>query len=231
MIWKLFYYFLCIQLFRLEYCLGDRRILYGDPIDIEKVPYQVAVYYDGNLNCGGAILTENWVTTVSVNYIINIIFRNISIKHTFSLQAGYCTEKPPFNLYTVMVGSGFMERRNRQGIPVTVFQHPKYFYNDTFIDYDFSLLKLHKVLRFSKKIQPIKMIEFGDEVQAGTNCLTSGWGRTEHGNIPKNLLAAHLSILDKNSCKNATQLDGNSVFTNRMICVKPGIQGTCNGDF
>lgn len=128
-----------------------------------------------------------------------------------------------------MVGSGFMDRKYGQGIPVTVFQHPKYFEEQ---DYDFSLLKLHKVLRFSERIQPIKMIEFGDKFPVGTNCLTSGWGQTEHGNLPKNLLAVNVAIANRTSCeKTVNAADSSLKITDRMICAGGGKEDSCFGTY
>lgn len=68
MIVRLFYYFLCFQFLSLEFCVGDGRIFNGYPIDIEKVPYQAAVYIQGEFKCGGVILSKSWVLTVRVKF-------------------------------------------------------------------------------------------------------------------------------------------------------------------
>lgn len=123
-----------------------------------------------------------------------------------------------------------MEPRNSQAIPVTIFQHPKYVHNDTLIDYDFSLLKLHQALRFSQRIQPIKMIDFGDEVPEGTSCLTSGWGLTEHGNTSKKLLAVNIAITNRTFCeKFLNEFDPEMKITDRMICAGGGKEDSCGG--
>lgn len=65
---KLYYCLLCIQILAIEFCVGYRRIINGDPIKIEKVPYQAAVYYENKLTCGAVILSEYWLITVSVKF-------------------------------------------------------------------------------------------------------------------------------------------------------------------
>lgn len=130
--------------------------------------------------------------------------------------------------YKVMVGSGFIEFNSDRGIPVTVYKHPKYIYFEHHSDYDFSLLKLHTVLRFSKRIQPIKMIGFNNEVPSGTNCSMSGWGRTEHGNIPSNLLAANMTIVNRKICETYYNVPV-KILTDRMICAGNEKHEACKG--
>lgn len=147
------------------------------------------------------------------------------------LNSAHCTRNNPFFI-VVGLGSSY---RNRGGITVDVdefFQHPNY--NPQNYDFDFSLLKLHEAVRYTRYIQPAVLPTANTVFPVGTQCTVSGWGLRkfdDEDSPPKQLLAAEIEISDFRYCKGNYSKVSN-VITDRMICAGTldGSRDACLGD-
>lgn len=150
-----------------------------------------------------------------------------------SLQLAHCVAGFPKNI-TVRAGSTF---KTSGGVVLAVTQaiiHPKYSRRTLFNDV--AVLKLNQNFTFSDVIQPIALN--CDEVLDGTECVVSGWGKTESGKSSEKLRSVALHTVNRETC----QINYNNVrvkyrLTNSTLCaggsqaVSDGhIEDSCSGD-
>lgn len=53
--------------------MGQSRIVNGEIVDIEDVPYYVAMLNQGEFGCGGSIIGKQWVLTAA--HCVNVSFK------------------------------------------------------------------------------------------------------------------------------------------------------------
>lgn len=179
------------------------RIVGGNEIEIEAIPYQVSVrFYDSHL-CGGSILSARFVIT-----------------------AAHCTYSFPRIGFSVRAGSSNKDEGGSVHTVSNINEHPRF--DDRMLDYDASILTLLNRIAFDKYRQPIKLPYFGEVTRLGSIVATSGWGLTLSKNESDILLRiAELKISNYTQCHETYIADGG--ITNRMICAYSPGRDSCSG--
>lgn len=165
------------------------RIVGGQPIPIEQVPYMVSVQRDDKHYCGGVIANEVTIFTAA---------------HCIGWE---------LNRYSVRAGSSSSVTGGQVRQVIRKFQHFDY---DVFtFDYDIGVLKLDEPLVFGVAVQPVKFAERRDPIPVGEIALITGWGTEEFGNAtyPEMLRGVELPVLSENQCWAAYRH-----VTSRMLC-------------
>lgn len=128
------------------------RIIGGHSALIAAYPYQVAVFGNGILACGGSIIGTEWVLT-----------------------AAHCVEMRRAT-YNVRVGSTFHGKDGRWVDAKRTIMHERY--HNQRIDFDFGLIQLNERLVFSDSVKPIALAQSTTRVADNANAVVTGWGAT-----------------------------------------------------
>ncbi|XP_050072540.1 trypsin 3A1-like [Anopheles maculipalpis] len=189
--------------------LNEERIVGGVPVDIRDFPYQVSLRR-GRHFCGGSIIDVEWILT-----------------------AAHCTRTINARSLWVHVGSTHVNEGGRSVKVRRILQHPK---QNSWSDYDFSLLHLDQPLNFSESVQPIRLRRpSADEVDGGPSDGTlrkvSGWGNTHNPDESALVLrAANVPLTNHQRCSEV--YEGIGSVTESMICAgyDEGGKDSCQGD-
>lgn len=168
---------------------GGGRIVGGDRIPIEQVPYMVSVQRDGQHYCGGVIANEVTIFT-----------------------AAHCVGWE-LDRYSVRAGTNSTKSGGQVRKVVRKFQHFDY---DVFtFDYDIGVLKLDEPLVYGVAVQPVQFAERRAALPVGELALITGWGTEEFGNAtyPELLRGVEVPVNTENECRAAYRH-----VTSRMMC-------------
>uniref|UniRef100_A0AAG5DAF2 Peptidase S1 domain-containing protein n=1 Tax=Anopheles atroparvus TaxID=41427 RepID=A0AAG5DAF2_ANOAO len=181
---------------------GSNRIVGGLPASDTQMPYQVALFYDGQFRCGGSIISARHILTAAHCVV----------------TAGQLLDA---SLLTVHAGSADV---NVGGHRHQVLEaHPHENYGN--MRHDIAVLVMEDVFAFDAFTQPIGLMEA--EVPVGSEVVISGYGRT--GDVlpaSEVLLYNTMYVVDDVFCNSVADL-----FHTGLICFdKPGNHGACNGD-
>uniref|UniRef100_A0A672QU06 trypsin n=1 Tax=Sinocyclocheilus grahami TaxID=75366 RepID=A0A672QU06_SINGR len=133
--------------------VSDDCVSYDCPPNSQ--PWQVYITSNGQ-PCGGSLINERWVVSAA----------HCKIASHLTVHLGE---------HNVYVEEGTEQRIGAE----KVIPHPKY--NDYTTDNDFMLIKLKEPAIFNEYVKPIPLATKCSS--AGEQCLVSGWGRTEEGEI------------------------------------------------
>ncbi|CRL01593.1 CLUMA_CG014320, isoform A [Clunio marinus] len=181
------------------------KIVGGEEIKIEDVPYQASIQFFGMHICGGAIISKDCVIT-----------------------AAHCTFRVVANQLTVRVGA----TKNFDGGDVhevsKIKDHP--FFNIETYDYDFSILQLKKSIEIDGVTKKeIRMSMLNEKLNEKTSILISGWGETRNlAEDPNVLRSVILSVSNLLQCHIKYIYDGG--VTKRMFCAFTLNKDACAGD-
>ncbi|XP_052898221.1 trypsin-3-like isoform X1 [Anopheles moucheti] len=185
---------------------AGHRIVGGFEINVSDAPYQVSLQYFNSHRCGGSVLNNKWVLT-----------------------AAHCTVGIAPTSLAVRVGSSEHASGGAVVSVARAVEHPNY--DDSTIDFDFSLLELKDELTFSDQVQPVALPEQDEPVEDGTMTTVSGWGNTQSSTESNAVLrAANVPTVNQQECENAYELSGG--ITDRMLCAgyQQGGKDACQGD-
>lgn len=191
--------------------LSDERIINGVSIDIQAVPWQIALLSNSHIRCGGSILSDRIILT-----------------------AAHCVSGLlPVNL-TVRAGSRYCERGG-QLLHVQDFKiHDGYktpFYDDVAVyDNDVAVVRLTKPLIFGPAVRSINLAQ--QNPKNGQLAEVSGWGVIYDSRkkiFPKDLQSVHVGILDRKTCLETSIYFPNEI-TDDMICASSPLKDACSGD-
>lgn len=184
-----------------NYTGNINRIIGGRTLNIEEVPFQIALYDKGLFICGGSILNANWILT-----------------------AAHCVKGG--GKFRIRAGSKFT---NRGGVlrsaGVVVVNSG---YNLRTMQHDIALIRLTKPLKWSTRIKPVKLAKPNSKLPR--NLLVSGWGaRSEINNRPTNeLRGASVSTVSYNTCKNKFKEE--YPVSRLVVCASAPGRDACQGD-
>jgi trypsin len=179
------------------------RIVGGEEIKIEEIPFQVSVRYFDFHFCGGSILSSKYIIT-----------------------AAHCFQNDIKMGFTVRAGSSRSDKGGSIHIVLEIKNHPKF--NPILFDYDASILKLFNQINFDEFRKPIQLPYFGENTIEGTLVQTSGWGVTLNQNESMlGLRKVELKINNIIQCNKVYEEDGG--ITNRMICAYFTGRDACQG--
>lgn len=157
------------------------RIIGGKNSLIKSYPYMVSFEYKGKHICGGSIINENYILT-----------------------AAHCLDKNhQTDQFAVRTGSDF---RNREGSVQQIeklVRHENYYENWSGAKInDIALVKLKEPLIFDETHQPIKLFEWNDTLQEGSEGVITGWGNTGKLDYEGQLQRVILPVIDQTYCDN-----------------------------
>ncbi|XP_037625014.1 serine protease 57-like [Sebastes umbrosus] len=166
-------------------------------------PYMASLQVQGRLNCGGALVKEDFVLT-----------------------AAHCQIPIP---YTVILGANSLagnEPTTQVFSAVRSIPHPNY----DGVANDIMLLKLNGSAQLTEAVQLIALKR--GRMNTASQCITVGWGDIgDNGTLPENLQEVNVTTLPQRTCRRRWKARG--VRINRtMVCGVGGssFQGFCSGD-
>ncbi|XP_012493436.1 PREDICTED: serine protease 42 [Propithecus coquereli] len=188
------------------------KIVGGVHAEEGKWPWQVSVRINGRHICGGSLVTSKWVVTSA--HCIMGRFR-----------------------YSVKMGDRSIHEKNTSlVVPVkNVIVHPQ-FATFTTVENDLAILKLLYSVNFTSNIQPICIPRETFQVEAGTKCWVTGWGKTkEVENLPAEILQeVEVQVIRYEKCNEMMQKilsSARDIVQKGMLCGYGGKgKDSCQGD-
>ncbi|XP_049548679.1 trypsin alpha-3-like [Anopheles darlingi] len=179
------------------------RIVGGSAVPISQFPYQLSLRQNGNHICGASVISGNW-----------------------ALSAAHCTHPmPPASAISFRGGSA---SRTTGGVifqAAQIINHPNY--NSANLNNDVCVIRITTSF-VGANIAPIRLVNSGVNIGAGTNSVVSGWGLTSAGGqLAANLLAVNIPVVAQATCSNQW---GAGRITAAMICAGAPGRDSCNGD-
>lgn len=181
------------------------RIVGGNDADIQKHPYQLAMFVSQWFYCGGCIINEQWAVT-----------------------AAHCLEDYPIT-YTVTFRAG-STMRDSGGQENTVMHYEIHEdYDDYLLSYDIAIVHFYDRWDFGNpNIRAIPLASADFEEVHGSDAWVSGWGYINNGGtLPQHLQEVSIPLVSRERC----ELDWDDWLHPTMICAG-GILGrdSCGGD-
>lgn len=149
------------------------------------------------------------------------------ISNTWAVTAAHCTDKNR-NGVILLAGSDIIGR----GLSIPVIKTVQNrLYNSKTFENDVSCLNFRPV-SISSTIYPVRLPSSAKVFPPGTVCTVSGFGITETGFQPSNLLATNIQISDQSQCARNYARIGFNVNQDMMLCAgsSTGFNDSCSGD-
>ncbi|XP_076752173.1 uncharacterized protein LOC143424158 [Xylocopa sonorina] len=190
---------------------SQARIVGGGSSSAGSWPWQVALYKEGDYQCGGALINDRWI-----------------------LSAAHCFYHAQKEYWVARIGAtrrGSFPSPYEQVLRVDhISLHPDYIDNG-FIN-DIAMLRLEEPVIFSDYVRPICLPQL--EPKSGTTCTVTGWGQLfEIGRIfPDTLQEVQLPVISTEECRRKTLFLPLYRITSGMLCagLKDGGRDACLGD-
>ncbi|MBN3290174.1 KLKB1 protein, partial [Polypterus senegalus] len=174
-------------------------------------PWQVSLQYNSEHNCGGSIISDNWILTAV---------------HCFEhLNLSYDSWKVVAGLNKLHLKDWSTQIR----FPSKFILHCKF--KERTVKDDIALVRLASPLFFTNFIQPICILNQKVEEMNFTNCYITGFGvvssAIDNPELPPVLQEAEVNLITKSVCRKSNW-NGKSV-TEKMLCAgyKEGGIGAC----
>jgi len=177
------------------------RILGGQTVPIESVPWQASLQKFGVHWCGAVIYSEKIVLT-----------------------AAHCTEHGSPSIFCVRVGSSNSEFGGQLVKVSQILEHEDYDQDDD-ISNDIAVIQLKSTLKMGVGVKSIPLADFSPS--PGSLASVSGWGDNgvDEGSS-ESLLVTTVTIVDWNICLSSW----NGEITKDMICAFAPGRDSCSGD-
>ncbi|XP_044133425.1 ovochymase-1 [Bufo gargarizans] len=185
------------------------RIVGGEESCPNCWPWQVMIKYQERFQCGGVILSPQWILT-----------------------AAHCLPSFDPSRYHLVAGihDRLLNESSRQDRMVhTIAAHEMYSHITN--DYDIALIHLAEELTFNDFVRPICLPRMEEPLKPTSLCVVTGWGSTgEDGQYSNRLQQLQVPILDNGICNNSYYP---GVISERMFCAgfpDTGGKDSCQGD-
>ncbi|XP_038029020.2 ovochymase-1 isoform X5 [Anas platyrhynchos] len=179
-------------------------------------PWQVSLKLGRFHICGGSLVQED-VAITAAHCVVNL-------------------EQKLLKSLVVTVGEHHLQRvdRQEQSIPVLhVFIHPG-FNRLHYMDCDVAVLHLQHPARLGDEVQPICLPHRDEDFEAGTLCVTSGWGKVSEGAgaLAPVLQEVELPLIDSPTCSALLRAMDLPPVQGSMLCAgfPDGGRDACKGD-
>ncbi|KAG8033995.1 hypothetical protein G9C98_008476 [Cotesia typhae] len=186
--------------------LSDGRIVGGEDVEIENVPYQVSVLVRGRHECGGSILSDYWVLT-----------------------AAHCTQFAQ-RMYSVRAGTVWKNQGGTIYKVDKVVNHEDYQLILNVPINDIALLRLATPFVFGEACQPIDLPNKGEKIKPETQTVVTGWGETKSSLYSGRLQMVVIPTISIESCREAYGFT--KIPDEGSICAMTpdGDKDACQGD-
>jgi len=200
-----------------RFCKGDgipsrnrNRIYGGSPVDIEEVPWAVAVM---KINSGNQV---SWSVSCA----------GTVIGSTMILSAAHCfPDRITAKMIKIAAGSTYIPSPEQLLRVKKIHNHQNY--NPDSFQNDLSVLELEKPLVYSEKILPACLPTEDKALRILDSCDVIGWGQTENGTTSQRLLHARIDFLNDSECKSKFSLHN----LDTLVCYDSDKgSDTCQGD-
>ncbi|KAK3600478.1 hypothetical protein CHS0354_023579 [Potamilus streckersoni] len=196
------------------------KVLHGRVVEVGMLPWQVAVYENGEFVCGGTIIHSRWVVTAS-----------------------HCTKD--LESYSVRVGAVEIENNSTEGNQGQLYDSSRTYNHEDFYSTDLfndiSLLYMRKEIAFKDNVRPLCMASratVAELLREGTNaeCYVSGWGNHQdyinRGKWEGKLRMVRVHFFNKTVCEERHAATGDLTPQDNTICTDNPNFGspTCNRD-
>ncbi|XP_055847838.1 trypsin-like [Episyrphus balteatus] len=182
------------------------RIVGGEPTTIEKFPYQVSLQKGGSHFCGGSLYSPNIIVT-----------------------AAHCLQSVKPKEIKVRLGSANYQSGGEYVSVRSLKYHEGY--DSSIMTNDVAVIRLDTPVRYSNRIQPIKLATTNP--RTGAPAVVSGWGTEKFlvGSIQKILQQVQVDIVSMADCSSTKYKYGSQV-RETMVCanVEGGGKDACQGD-
>lgn len=183
------------------YNANTTRIVGGRPINIEQVPWQVALYDNGYLICGGSLISVDWVLT-----------------------AAHCVEDG--GRFAVRAGSTYANRGGQVRGARVAYIHSSY--NSFTGNIDIALIQLQSSFEINKSVRPIPLAKRNRSLPE--RYFVSGWGTLrENGSGSNRLRGVTINKITRPECRRKYAVE-NIGITEYMICASASGKDSCQGD-
>ncbi|XP_013015563.1 serine protease 44-like [Cavia porcellus] len=193
---------------------GQRRIVGGQPAAERKWPWQVGLLASGKFVCGGSLISSRWVLT-----------------------AAHCIFD--FAEYTVRLGDIDLKSKAPTVVEVPakdIVMHQTYTRVGGVFD-DVALVLLSIPVNYSTHIQPVCLPIRTFQLQVGTECWVTGWGKRSENEPKANathlLQEVNVNIVEHNKCnellKKGTKSSSNAINEGGLCAYGEG-KDSCQGD-
>lgn len=182
------------------------RIVGGQNTTIENAPYQISLQAYGSHNCGGSIISKEWIIT-----------------------AGHCSGGSASS-YKIRAGSTHHNKGGSLYNVVKVIRHENYDTNSNGLPLDdIALMRVEEPFKFDETRQPIPLYNLGEESIPGAISVITGWGNTFQG-YPDQLHTVNVPIVSKAQCNENYKSYG-GIPDNQICAAYPeGGKDACQGD-
>ncbi|XP_046389305.1 transmembrane protease serine 9-like [Ischnura elegans] len=185
---------------------GDPYIVGGEIVQGRQYPAQISIWDQGQLECGGSILNEEWILT-----------------------AGNCSQFEPSDL-TVFSGSNILKNAGTKHQVVEIHYHEGFNPHDAWKN-DIGVMKVTPPFVFGNGIEPINLPDKDVDTPGGTMATVVGWGRTSvWGPISNELRKADVPIDDQKKCTDIWASEGMRIHDTQICAAGTGGKDACNGD-
>ena len=185
----------------------------GTQATANEFPWYAAIKYNGQLICGGALITNRWVLT-----------------------AAHCLDNDPNPVLIqglqVVLGEHHLTQSSglEQVRSVSArYLHPGFILPGGFGTDDIAVLELSSPVTINSAVQTIR---FDTTMPPeGSPMTIAGWGTTSFGGLAPNVIRkASVSVANHQAC--SAQFDGLLNFSSSDFCTSDadGSPGTCDGD-
>ncbi|XP_046419491.1 trypsin-3-like [Neodiprion fabricii] len=184
------------------------RIVGGEDVSIEEVPYQVSLQVLGSHICGGSIISDTWILTAAHCMVYSASWFTIRAGSTYSTSGGSVT-----SVSSIINHADYAS--NSYGIPIN----------------DIALMKLSSALTLDTTRAAITLYEQDQDVVVGAEAIITGWGTlTEGGSTSTTLQIVTVPIISKSDCSSAYSVWGG--LPDGQICAAypEGGFDACQGD-
>nr|XP_033798830.1 chymotrypsinogen A-like [Geotrypetes seraphini] len=176
-----------------------QRIINGEEAISGSWPWQVSLQYFGSHYCGGSIINENWIVT-----------------------AAHCDPRPNSDVVVIGEHDRSSDKEQLQIIAIeAVFVHPEW---NGIGSTDVTLVKLVSPIQFNQRASPV-CLATEDNFPAGTQLVTTGWGRTAYESAIR-LQQVALPLVSEEVCK----AQWGDTVNDSMICGGAAGASSCHGD-
>ncbi|XP_054623797.1 prostasin-like isoform X2 [Dunckerocampus dactyliophorus] len=185
------------------------RIVGGEDAREGSWPWQVYLTVSGQFTCGGTLISNEFVLT-----------------------AAHCINNVPLPLWTLYLGRHNQSGPNPNEVSRNVSQiieHPDYQTLPT--ENDVALMRLSTPVTYTDYIRPICIASNSSQINNGTMCWATGWGRlTNVSGTPETLQEVEVPIIGNKQCSSSYFPSGDHTFNNSIICAGQRDKGACMGN-